>query len=48
MLKVQPRVINVGLKSFTQAIKETGGKATQFDWRPIAGGDVKLQKFCNF
>ncbi|MDM5154553.1 acyl-CoA synthetase FdrA [Bacillus sp. DX1.1] len=48
MLKVQPRVINVGLKSFTQAIKETGGKATQFDWRPIAGGDVKLQKVLQF
>lgn len=48
LLTAQPNVINIGLKSFSEAIRETGGKAVQFDWRPAAGGDVKLQKVLYF
>lgn len=36
--------INVGLDSFADAINENGGHAIQFDWHPIAGGNVELQK----
>jgi FdrA protein len=38
------RFINVGLESFAKAINENGGQAIQFDWHPIAGGNVELQK----
>lgn len=48
LLTTQPYVINLGLKSFSEAIRETGGKAVQFDWRPAAGGDVRLQKVLYF
>ena len=33
------QVINVGLSSFAESIQQTGGKATQLDWRPPASGD---------
>ncbi|GEO70029.1 acyl-CoA synthetase FdrA [Levilactobacillus acidifarinae] len=36
--------INVGLDSFADAINENGGHAIQFDWHPIAGGNVELQR----
>lgn len=39
-----PSVINVGLKSFSEAIVKTGGKVVQFDWRPVAGGNEKMRK----
>ncbi|QQP69442.1 acyl-CoA synthetase FdrA [Carnobacterium sp. CS13] len=48
LLSQKPFVINVGLKSFAEAIEENNGKAVQFDWRPSAGGDVTLQKVLYF
>jgi hypothetical protein len=33
------QVINVGLSSFADSIRQTGGKATHLDWRPPASGD---------
>lgn len=48
LLSDQPYVINVGLKNFAEAIEENNGKAVQFDWRPSAGGDVRLQKILYF
>lgn len=48
LLSLKPFVINVGLKSFAEAIEENNGKAVQFDWRPSAGGDVQLQKVLYF
>ena len=38
------RFLNIGLESFADAINESGGSAVQFDWKPIAGGNVELQK----
>lgn len=38
------RFINIGVESFAKAINENGGQAIQFDWHPIAGGNVELQK----
>lgn len=32
------QVINVGLASFADSIRQTGGKVVQLDWRPPAAG----------
>ncbi|MGM0239120.1 MULTISPECIES: acyl-CoA synthetase FdrA [Enterococcus] len=40
--------LNIGLASFTKAIMTHGGKAVQFDWRPVAGGNPELQKALDF
>ena len=40
--------LNIGLSSFVNAITNHGGKAIQFDWQPVAGGNVQLQKALNF
>lgn len=42
-----PKVINVGIESFTEPITEFGGEALQFNWRPRAGGNRKLIKILN-
>lgn len=42
-----PRVINVGVESFTDSITTYGGKAVQYDWRPLAGGNKKLIHILN-
>lgn len=39
-----PKVINIGIKSFTEPIIEFGGEAIQFNWKPRAGGNKKLIK----
>ncbi|WP_430611306.1 acyl-CoA synthetase FdrA [Enterococcus sp. DIV0876] len=40
--------INVGLRSFGEAIRAHRGKVIQYDWQPIAGGNVMLQKALRF
>ncbi|MBM4761327.1 acyl-CoA synthetase FdrA [Bacillus sp. B15-48] len=40
--------LNIGLRSFSDAIREEGGTSIQFDWRPVAGGNVTLQKALYF
>lgn len=47
-LLMTDKFLNIGLSSFTQAITSHGGKAVQFDWQPVAGGNVQLQKALNF
>lgn len=42
-----PRVINIGISSFTEPIIEFGGEAVQFTWRPRAGGNKKLIRILN-
>ncbi len=44
LLNEKPNVINVGLKKFTSAITENGGRVVQFDWRPVAGGNERMRK----
>lgn len=44
LLNEKPSVINVGLKKFTSAITENGGRVVQFDWRPVAGGNERMRK----
>ena len=47
LLTSKPRIINVGVSSFTDSIVEYGGKAVQFDWKPVAGGNKQLIKVLN-
>ncbi|MFJ7183668.1 acyl-CoA synthetase FdrA [Lysinibacillus xylanilyticus] len=48
LLNMKPSVINIGLKSFTEAVQNSGSECVQFNWRPIAGGDEKLMKVLQF
>jgi FdrA protein len=36
------KVINVGLEGFAQDLERQGVAVVRVDWRPPAGGDVKL------
>lgn len=42
LLSTKPRVINMGVESFSTTIMNHGGKAVQYNWRPKAGGNQKL------
>lgn len=35
-------VINLGLPSFFESVKDQGAPCVHVDWRPPAGGDVRL------
>ncbi|MDR3053132.1 MAG: acyl-CoA synthetase FdrA [Coriobacteriales bacterium] len=48
LLDEGPRIINVGLRSFTRPLVERGITHVQFDWQPLAGGDVRLQRVLTF
>ncbi len=47
LLNSKPRVVNIGLASFTESIVAYGGNTVQYDWKPAAGGDKKLIKILN-
>jgi len=36
------RVINIGLESFAEDLRNADIPVIQMDWRPPAGGDLKL------
>ncbi|WP_343270984.1 acyl-CoA synthetase FdrA [Lentibacillus songyuanensis] len=44
LIASKPRVINIGLKGFAEAILEHGGEVVQYQWAPIAGGNKRLAK----
>lgn len=44
LLTTKPRVINIGVESFSETISKFGGKTVQYDWQPLAGGNSKLIK----
>ncbi|MCD8919770.1 acyl-CoA synthetase FdrA [Staphylococcus gallinarum] len=48
LINVKPSVINIGLKSFTEAIQSNDAQVVQFNWRPIAGGNEKLMKVLQY
>ncbi|MFD2829528.1 acyl-CoA synthetase FdrA [Corticicoccus populi] len=48
LMYMKPSVINIGLKSFSETIKNNGADCVQFNWRPVAGGDEKLMKILQF
>ncbi len=35
-------VVNIGVKSFYEDLKQQPCKALHLDWRPVAGGNKKL------
>lgn len=44
LLNSKPSVINIGVESFSEVVREHGGKAVQYNWKPRAGGNRKLIK----
>ena len=42
------KVINVGLASFNDNINAAGGDSIQYDWKPVAGGNLTLMKALAF
>lgn len=47
LLNSKPRIVNIGLTSFTESIMTYGGKTVQYDWKPMAGGNKKLIRILN-
>ena len=43
LLTTKPRIINVGLQSFTESIVDYGGETVQFNWRPRANGNKMIK-----
>ena len=43
LLAQPPRVINIGLRGFAETLLEHGAQVVHYDWRPVAGGDPRLQ-----
>ena len=48
LLSRKPKIINVGLRSFDDVVREFGCESVQFDWMPPAGGNVTLIRALNF
>jgi hypothetical protein len=42
LLRDGPRVVNLGLEAFAQALRAAGAQVVSTDWRPPAGGDPAL------
>jgi FdrA protein len=43
LLSEPPRIVNIGLREFAEPLLHLGARVVQYDWRPVAGGDRKLQ-----
>lgn len=44
LINGRPQIVNVGLKSFTDAVVANNVPVVHYDWRPIAGGDARMRK----
>lgn len=44
LLQKKPKVINVGLESFSKVLKDFSCEVVQYNWAPPAGGDMKMIK----
>ncbi len=42
LLDTKPRVINLGLEIFADDLESHGVPVARVDWRPPAGGDLKM------
>ena len=38
------RIVNIGLTSFADDLKNQGAEVVDVDWRPPAGGDAEMLK----
>ncbi|MHA6793539.1 acyl-CoA synthetase FdrA [Pseudonocardia bannensis] len=43
LLAEPPRIVNIGLRGFAENLLQMGAQVVQYDWRPVAGGDRRLQ-----
>ena len=48
LINLEPKIINIGLKSFSETLKSFPCQVVQYDWKPIAGGDVELINVLDF
>lgn len=48
LINEKPRIINIGLKSFSETLEKFPCEVVQYDWKPIAGGDLELIKVLDF
>jgi FdrA protein len=44
LLSQRPRIINVGLREFADALIDQDVPVVQYDWSPVAGGDRRMQQ----
>lgn len=42
ILKETLKIVNVGLQSFAEDLKNQGVEVVHVDWQPPAGGDVEM------
>lgn len=47
LLNTRPRIINVGVESFNDPLRDYGAQSVQFDWRPLAGGSKRMIHLLN-
>ena len=43
LLSAPPRIINIGLREFAEALHARGARVVHYEWSPVAGGDPRLQ-----
>lgn len=44
----KPKIINIGLQSFTEVLREFDCEVEQFDWAPPAGGNMEMIQALSF
>lgn len=42
LLTTTPRIINVGVESFNDPLRDYGATSVQFNWKPLAGGNKRM------
>ncbi|HLR21585.1 MAG TPA: acyl-CoA synthetase FdrA [Tissierellaceae bacterium] len=48
LINSEPRIINIGLESFAETLDSFPCEVVQYNWKPIAGGDVELINVLDF
>lgn len=48
LIEDKPKVINIGLRSFTKVLKDFSCEVVQYDWTPPAGGNMELIKVLQY
>lgn len=48
ILNDKPKIINIGLKSFYDTLSKYNCDVVQYNWKPIAGGDIELIRILDF
>lgn len=48
LITSEPKIINIGLSSFSDTLKQFPCQVVQYDWKPIAGGDSEMIKVLDF